>query len=82
MKVRVRCSFEVDIELDDDVDPWFCIEDNGCPGSGPVGTAVEEVIARGHEDGYCWACKRAGENVIVEIDGVAIAPDDPRHANG
>lgn len=82
MKVRVRCSFEVEIDVEDDVDPFFYIEDNGCPGTGPVGAAIDELIETASDNNTCWACGRNGENRIIEIDGVSIADDDLRHANG
>ena len=66
MKVRVLCSFEIEVELDDDCwDPEFVIEENCCPGTGPVGAALYRAMDRDDEKGVCWACNLKGSNKII-----------------
>jgi hypothetical protein len=63
--VRVRCSFEIDVEVPavDNLD--FDIEDNGCPATGVVGAALRRHIEKHEADGTCWACALQGKNEIV-----------------
>lgn len=67
MKVRVRCSFVVDVELPDDCDPYFTIEDNGCPGTGAVQMALEKIMVEHDNASTCWACAAEGKNEILEV---------------
>ena len=73
-KVVVQCTFEVELDWEDD---WvqeedqikFRLEENGCPGTGSVGLVFEEIIKRCTENNWCWACELKGENKIISIDG-------------
>jgi hypothetical protein len=70
-RVRVRCTFEVVVEVPDEWDAemiHFDIEDNHCPGTGRVGAALEDAIEGGDASGMCWACGRNGRNEILEIE--------------
>jgi hypothetical protein len=64
-RIKVMCSFFVEVELTDEQYErrYFIIEDNGCPGTGIVGAAVQ--AAMDVDDGFCWACRLAGQNRIV-----------------
>lgn len=68
MKVRVRCSFVVEIDLPDDMtqdEIRFAIEENGCPGTGVVGAAVDSAMEHGDEARVCWACNLQGKNEVL-----------------
>lgn len=68
MKLRVRCTYEIDIEIPDGSDMdnvRFSIEDNGCPGTGRVGSALDQHMQAQSEAGFCWACALGGKNEIV-----------------
>jgi len=67
VRVRVRCTYEVEIELPDGADAQFVVEENGCPGTGSVGRALEEAMEEHERDGTCWACALGGENKIVAV---------------
>ena len=69
MKVKVRCSFVVEVELPDDANPYFEIEENGCPGTGVVGLAVDQLFERHNNSDVCELCAAQGENAVIEIDG-------------
>lgn len=67
--IKVRASFDVEIEVpaewDDDM-VRFYVEENGCPGTGAVGSAVVAAVeGRALDGGECWACARNGENAWV-----------------
>ena len=64
-KVKVQCTLVVEVEVPDDADPHFIFEDNGCPGTGVVGAAIDAAILAGDTN--------SGENKILEIDGVPVA---------
>ncbi len=72
MIVKVRCSFEIDVEFNEsDRDRiGFIVEENGCPGTGKVGAAIEKRIESQEKQNYCWACGLNSENKILSIDGV------------
>jgi len=72
MKLRVRCTFEIDVDVpdDEDYDAIFDIEDNHCPGTGIVGAALERVMADHEETRTCWACALGGKCQIVDGGGV------------
>lgn len=65
--VRVRCTFEVDVEVPAD---WtdeqaeFAIEENSCPYTGLVGAALDAAWARAEATGTC-ACCPTGKNEII-----------------
>lgn len=71
MKLLVKCTLMVPVEVPDhwkeDNHYLFALEDNGCPGTSMVGTAIDEAIASGDETGICWACNFQGTNEVVEI---------------
>ena len=73
MKIKVQCTLEVDIEVpdywdDEDGKLEFMIEDNTCPGTGLVGTAIETAFEHGNETSICWACALKGKNKILSIE--------------
>lgn len=83
MKVKVRCSYELEIELPD-TDEWtedgnrlifFHIEENNCPGTGPTGGELYRMLDEAEETGNCCFCGRNGENVVLEINGVPVERD-------
>jgi len=67
VKVRVRCTYLVEVELPDDADVKFIIEENGCPGTGAVGLALEETMKECDAASQCWACALGGKNEILEV---------------
>ncbi len=74
-KLTVRVSFNVEIEVaDPETDLGFFIEENGCPGTGPVGAAVSAMVE--DETGMCLFCdpKVDGKNRILSVDGVPWKP--------
>lgn len=66
MKVKVRCSFVIEVEIADDLDPKFVIEENGCPGTGIVGSTLDAHMDKCDVDGVCWACALQGKNEIID----------------
>jgi hypothetical protein len=69
INVRVRCSFEIDVEFEDDTADdliHFMVEENSCPGTSIVGSALEKLIADSDKSRICWACP-TGKNEILEI---------------
>ena len=69
-KYRVRCTVYVDVDLPEGSDAKFIIEENGCPGTGAVGAAIDAAMAQGEKDHVCWGCTLEGENEIVDSDAV------------
>lgn len=71
MKVLVKCTLMVPVEVPDhwkeDNHYLFAIEDNGCPGTSFVGTAIQDMITHCDDKNICWACNFQGENEVVEI---------------
>ena len=79
MKVRVECRFIIEIDAPDEVldadglpeyPLYFDIEDNHCPGTGLVGAALDRVMERAEEEGWCWACALGGTCKIVGVGEV------------
>lgn len=72
MKVKVRASVVVEIDLPDE---WnedqviYHAEEHDCPGSGQVGRLIEKEIKKCEPASVCWACNLSGENVVLEIAG-------------
>ena len=66
-KVRVRCSFTVEVEVPDDPDynAYFDLVENHCPATGRVGQAFEEAYAANRKTSTCWACALDGECRII-----------------
>ncbi len=73
-RVTVRCSFTVVVELRDDYDEHFVVEENSCPGTGLVGAALTELMAAHEAASTCWACAAQGENEILSVEHV---PGEP-----
>jgi hypothetical protein len=70
VKVRVRCSYVIEVELPDtqrNSAAWV-IEENGCPGTGVVGAALDEQMRLHEEQSTCWACALGGQNQIIDPD--------------
>lgn len=68
MKVRVKCTWYVDVEFPDGTERdlvEFMVGENSCPGTGAVGAALYRAIADGNARGVCWACNGHGENELV-----------------
>lgn len=63
--VKVRCSFELTVEIPDDANAEFMIEENGCPATGVVGAALRLLISKHEAAGTCWACAANGKNEII-----------------
>ncbi len=71
-RVKVRVSFDVVVELCDDDNEVFAIEENSCPGTGLVGHEVYKLIEECWESNVCLFCstERNGENKILEVTHV------------
>jgi hypothetical protein len=67
MKVKVRCTFVIEVDVpDENADiASFMIEENGCPGTGVVWSALSDHMEAHDEAGTCWACALEGKNEIV-----------------
>ena len=63
--VLVECTFRIPVEVDEDSNYQFQIEENGCPGTGIVGLAIDEHIEKSDNQNLCWACLLGGSNKIV-----------------
>ncbi len=72
MKILVECTLQVEVEVSDDLRDIieFQIEENGCPGTGVVGSKIDSVMEDAEEKRVCWACNLKGANKILSIDGV------------
>lgn len=66
MRVKVRCSFGIEVEVPENVDPILYIEENGCPGTGRMGGELERLMELHSTQGTCWACASNGECKIIE----------------
>lgn len=68
MKLKVKCSFIIDVDFSDDpeLDPYFQIEENSCPGTGMVWLALKRHIEKHEQSRTCWACALQGKNEILE----------------
>lgn len=75
MKVRVKCTVFVEVELPDGTDAEFAIEENSCPGTGPAGAAIDAAMEHGRKAGVCWACNLQGKNEIDAFSPNATPPD-------
>jgi hypothetical protein len=65
-RVKVRCSFVIEVDLPDEIDPVFVVEVNGCAGTGFVGAALQKHMQRHYESSTCWACALDSECKIVQ----------------
>lgn len=66
--VQVKCTFTIPVEIPDDpdFDAHFYIEENHCVGTGNTGLALEELMAKADQEGFCWACYLGSKCEIVE----------------
>ena len=72
-KALVKCTLELEVEIEapDSCDRdhvMFMIEDDGCPGTGPIGAAIEAKIKEHREAGTCWACAMQGVNEVMKLE--------------
>lgn len=70
IKVDVLISAVVTVEYSDDTDDHtiqFDIEENHCPGTGRVGSAVDKMIEEHETTGHCAWCNHQGTNKIMAI---------------
>jgi hypothetical protein len=73
-RVKVECRFVIEVEIDMPIEELeFYVEENSCPGTGRVGSALEEHMAAHEAASTCWACALQGENKILEIDGKPVS---------
>lgn len=66
-KVKVRCTFEIEVNVEDNENSYFFIEENGCPGTGIVGSALNKIIDKADKEHWCWACYLNGKNEIIKV---------------
>ena len=70
-RIKVQCTLIIELDWpDENVDPYFQIEENSCPGTSSIGAIIDDAIAKGHDEGTCWACALQGENKILSIQEV------------
>ena len=82
--VRVRCTFELDVEVpadatDDEVQ--FMLEENSCPWTGPVGSALDAAIERAEQTSTCWCCPAGSNKVVCFRPPVSQRPIDDADVN-
>lgn len=69
--VIVECTFRIEVPWDeswgDDAAMRFRIEENSCPGTGPVNGVLEALMETAEENSVCWACNVNGRNKLIEI---------------
>lgn len=69
MKRKVRVTFDLEVNQHDDMDEdtfRFMIEENGCPGSGIVGAAIDRLIREADSKGVCWGCNVNGSVKVLD----------------
>jgi hypothetical protein len=69
MLIKVRCTLELDVEVPDNWDRMmrhFDIEENSCPATRYVGSALDKLIAKHDAQSTCWGCAAKGRNEIVD----------------
>lgn len=68
--IQVKCTFTLPVEVPDDpdYDAHFDTEDNHCPGTGLVGSALMEHMEKHDKSSTCWACALGGKCKIIESD--------------
>ena len=67
--IKVRCILDIDVEVPSDMDDHqlqFAIEENSCPGTSWVGSAIRNHMEKFDEGSYCWACALNGTNMILQ----------------
>jgi hypothetical protein len=67
MIVNVKVTFTIPVEVPDEpkFNVKFYIEENGCAGTGAVGSALREHMERHEESSTCWACALHAQSKIV-----------------
>lgn len=66
---KVKVTLELEIEQghnETDEEFKFRIEENGCPGTGQIGSKLEDIIDQSNEYSTCWGCALKGQNKIIE----------------
>ena len=63
--VKVTLVVPIEIPDDPDYDEHFDIEENHCPGTGIVGSAIQAMIDDCETKSVCWGCNFHGENKIL-----------------
>lgn len=63
-KVKVACVIYVEVEIGDDVDEIFVIEENGCPGTGVVFRALLDLLEKHENSSFCVMCTNQCTNHI------------------
>ena len=67
----VECRFTIEVpweeEWGDAESARFHIEENSCPGTGPVDGVLSELMNAAEENSVCWACNLSGENKLLDI---------------
>jgi hypothetical protein len=68
----VECTFTIEVpwheKWGDDAAARFRIEENSCPGTGPVDGALSELLEVSEKNSICWACTVGGENKLIAIE--------------
>lgn len=67
--VWVKCTLIVPVVMPKETEDFshvFYIEENHCPGTGNVGSAIEMIQKEWSKKGFCWACALQGENEIID----------------
>ena len=65
--ISVKCTFVIPIQVpvDEEYDETFDIEENHCPGTGRVGSALTSHIEEFDKNHMCWACALDGKCEIL-----------------
>jgi len=72
--VVVECRFVIEVPWDHepqystDEHIRFAVEENSCPGTSAVGSALEALMEVANKNNVCWACAVGGENKILSIE--------------
>jgi hypothetical protein len=65
--VWVKCSYVIPVIIPyDNCNEDFVIEDNGCPSTGIVGSALDSIKEMFDKKGCCWSCAFQGTNELVD----------------
>lgn len=73
MKVLVQCKFQIEVEYPEEYrdEIELIVKQDRCPGTGYLGSAIDDMIKLHHDRDTCWACGSQGQKKILSIDGVA-----------
>lgn len=69
----VECKYILEVPWDTPED-WpddhirFRIEENSCPGTGSVGSVLDDLMEVAQKNRICWACSVGGENKLLAIE--------------